>query len=589
MTSNDGPNDPTLPVEQQTRPMRDDTAQILVQATRDDSEYELGAVLGRGGMGEVVLAHERRFGRDVALKRLHAEHTSDGAMQRFLREAMIQACLEHPAIVPVHDLGRDATGRPYFTMKRVVGTTLHDLVRDDASTTQRLLRAIVDVCMAIDLAHSRGVVHRDLKPSNVMLGDFGEVYVLDWGIARILGNSELASEHAGTTPMPHTHAGALIGTPGYMAPEQARGEPVGPAADIYSIGAMLFEALAREPLHPDGAGAIASTLSTSTASPAARRPDRAIAPELDEVCTAALAASPDARPSARALGDRIQQYLDGDRDLERRRTLAAEQLAIAKAALASGEPHRRGEAMHTAGRALALDPESREAAALVSKLLLEPPAEPPPGLLRQIEETELELIVRQRKFAAISILAYFLFLPLLIWMGVTSWPLILFMYGVVLAIAVGARIGARVRSKRIAWAIVGHVLVLILLARVLGPFVLVPGLIAVVTMSLVAFPTLTHRMWAVIAAMTASVASPLILEATDVLSRTWEIQNNRLVLQSAAVELDPLPATVFLVVTTVALIVIAGLFARTLAAARRDASRRIESQAWHLAQLLPQR
>ncbi len=299
--------------------------------------YALGKLLGQGGMGLVVSARDIRIGREVAVKRLAMASPQPSDVERFVREAKIQAQLEHPSIVPVHELGFDDAGLPYFTMKRLTGATMMDRLADGGVSTQRLLRAIVDVCNAIGLAHARGVVHRDLKPANVMLGEFGEVYVIDWGVARIV--DDVAEPQARPTPAPDaglTEAGALIGTAGYMAPEQSRGEPVGPAADVYAIGAILFEILAGERLR--AAAPDASLSGTFDVSPARRRPDRNVAPELDAACRAALAADPRERPTARALGELVQRYLDGDRDLEQRRRLAAGELAVARAAVDSHDP-----------------------------------------------------------------------------------------------------------------------------------------------------------------------------------------------------------------------------------------------------------
>ena len=146
-------------------------------------------------MGDVMLARDPKMGRDVALKRMRGAAPPPEAIDRFLREAKIQALLDHPAIVPVHDLGHDADGLPYFTMKRLAGTTLAQLLETGAADRQqRLLRAVVDVCNAIDLRqHARRIVHRDLKPANIMLGDYGEVYVLDWGVARVLDQADIPS------------------------------------------------------------------------------------------------------------------------------------------------------------------------------------------------------------------------------------------------------------------------------------------------------------------------------------------------------------------------------------------------------------
>ena len=163
-----------------------------------------------------------------------------------------------------------------------------------------------------------------------MLGDYGEVYVLDWGVARELGRPDAVAQlAAGGT---QTQEGSVLGTFGYMSPEQLDdSSTAGPPTDIYALGAILFEILTGETLHPHGPGALASMMTTEV-SPAKRFPDTAIAPELDAACVAALATAPGARPTARALGDQVQRYLDGDRDLETRRVMARELVAKARAA-----------------------------------------------------------------------------------------------------------------------------------------------------------------------------------------------------------------------------------------------------------------
>ncbi|HET9627501.1 MAG TPA: serine/threonine-protein kinase, partial [Kofleriaceae bacterium] len=307
-------------------------------------DYELRALLGRGGMGEVLLAEDHWIGREVAVKRMRRTAPDLDAERRFLREAKIQARLQHPAVVPVHDMGRDPDGRPYFTMKRLTGDTLHDLLDQPQ---QRLLRAFAEVCLAIEFAHEHGVIHRDIKPSNIMLGKFGEVYVLDWGVARVVGDGSANPSIQDIANMDgETQVGDVMGTPGYMAPEQALGYQMSSAVDVYALGCVLFEILTGEPLHPRGAAGAANAIAQPTVAPSTRRPERTIAPELDAACVAALAEDPAARPSARQLAERIQDYLDGDRDLERRRVLAAAQVAEARAALASGDPAARAHAVH---------------------------------------------------------------------------------------------------------------------------------------------------------------------------------------------------------------------------------------------------
>ena len=547
--------------------------------------YRFADVIGRGGMGEVVLAEDLQLGREVAIKRMRAAAPSAEATARFLREARIQARLDHPAIVPVHELGQGADGRPYFTMKRVTGVTLDRRIADGAPP-QQLLRAFVDVCLAIDLAHARGVIHRDLKPANIMLGDYGEVYVLDWGVARILAERD---EHAadGDSQDGETQVGAILGTLGYMSPEQLRGEPVTSATDVYSLGAILYEILAGVPAHPRGQAAMVSTVAGPPVSPIARRPERAIAPELDAACMAALADGPAARPTARGLADEIQRYLDGDRDVERRRALAAEQLALARAAVATGAAAERTRALASAGRALALDPESKGAAALVTQLMLEPPRELPPELVERLAEADRETVGRQTAFAARALSAYFAFIPMALWAGIRDWGVLGAIYGIVAISIAGAIVMSRRRSDSIIWALVANSAVMILLTRVFSPILLVPGIASGVAVAMVAFPTLIRRPWIVITGGLAGFLLPIGLEAAGLWPRTWGFEDGRLVITADALALDGLPAALLIVSANTAMVVVIALLARSLAALQRAGQRELEIHAWHLSRLLP--
>jgi serine/threonine-protein kinase len=554
--------------------------------------YELAGLIGRGGMGEVVLGRDREIGREVAIKRLLGVQGSANAVARFLREARIQARLEHPAIVPVHELGRDAGGMPYFTMKRIGGVTLAErLAAPAAPQLQRTLRAFADVCRAIDFAHTRRVVHRDLKPANIMLGDFGEVYVLDWGLARVLGEDEAAAMAQGVISLDGTtQAGALLGTPGYMAPEQiedARG--VGAAADVYALGAMLFEILAGEPLHPQGGKALGSTLAGIDSAPGRRRPERGIAPELDALCTAALAREPAARPTARELADRLDGYLDGDRDLEHRRRIAAQEVDAARAALASGQAARRAEAMKAAGRALALDPESRAAADLITALMLEPPREEPRALRAELDASAAAVQRRQGEVAMLSLLAILAFLALCAWNGLYSWPVLggLAAFTLVLA-SVAFRVSRRAMTAREMLLVTcGNAVLVALLSRTFGSLIIVPGVTCVMALSLTSYPQNIDRPKAVIALLVASWSLPVLLEWAGVLAPTWQVIDGAVISTSSLIRIGGAPTTALLVVAHVATIIVIGLFAHALAASRRDAQRQVQIQAWHLRQLLP--
>ena len=186
----------------------------------DGTRYRLVGELARGGMGVVYEADDLELERRVALKVLATELTTPDAAERMRREARIIARLEHPGIVPVHDVGELADGRVYYAMKLVRGVRLDAFARQQHGRTE-LLRVFLRVCEAVAFAHAAGVVHRDLKPENVMVGEFGAVLVMDWGVAGAIGER------------------AAAGTPGFMAPEQERGEAIDARADVFALGRML--------------------------------------------------------------------------------------------------------------------------------------------------------------------------------------------------------------------------------------------------------------------------------------------------------------------------------------------------------------
>jgi serine/threonine protein kinase len=199
--------------------------------------YALGDEIGRGGMGIVYGAIDTELGREVAVK-IPAGVVASGVERRLQREARVLAALEHPGIVPIHDIGRLEDGRPFYVMKRVRGRTLRDHLRDVATLPERL-RIFERICEPVAFAHQAGVVHRDLKPENVMIGAFGEVLVMDWGLALVDGAGE--------------EAGLVAGTPGFMPPEQARGDAAAAdvRADIFALGAILFLLVAGSDPAPD--------------------------------------------------------------------------------------------------------------------------------------------------------------------------------------------------------------------------------------------------------------------------------------------------------------------------------------------------
>jgi tRNA A-37 threonylcarbamoyl transferase component Bud32 len=231
-----------------------------LDATAGRSRYPRMRLHATGGIGRVWVAKDEHLGREVALKELRPERAdSPEAVARFVEEARITGQLEHPGIVPVYELAPSGEGgRPFFAMQLVAGRTLADAVKtyheqhSGWPRTRRLLElqallgAFVAVCNAVAYAHSQRVIHRDLKPQNVVLGEFGEVMVLDWGLAKVIGRTGgdaylLPVAASGDEPRDGTQMGQVVGTPAYMAPEQAQGRPdlVDGRTDIYGLGAIL--------------------------------------------------------------------------------------------------------------------------------------------------------------------------------------------------------------------------------------------------------------------------------------------------------------------------------------------------------------
>ncbi len=300
--------------------------------------YRISGSLGQGGMGEVLAVEDEDLEREVAAKVLLGQ--SDSAqLERFVQEARLTGQLQHPNIVPVHELGMAPGDRIYFTMKRIEGEDLRERLRRRAQTPEsaeaqrssliELLQVFLKVCDAIQFAHSLDVIHRDLKPANIMVGRFGEVQVMDWGVAKKLGQAdpaagrvtpEASASQGPETPL-KTLDGTVMGTPAYMSPEQARGEigKLDQRSDIYSLGAILYEMLTLQPPYlADRVPQILSqVLRGDLTPPSQRAPGRLIPWELEAVVEKAMSrSSADRYPSVEALHTDLTHYLEG-------RTLAA--------------------------------------------------------------------------------------------------------------------------------------------------------------------------------------------------------------------------------------------------------------------------
>lgn len=296
-------------------------------ATRD--RYTLSRLQGRGGVGQVWVARDQDLGREVALKELRSETGgSNSIKERFLKEARITGQLEHPGIVPVYELSEtDREGRPFYTMRYVRGQTLRDAIKEyhkrlkddeaDALDLVQLLGNFVDICHAVAFAHSREVLHRDLKSENVVLGSYGETVVLDWGLAKIVGeDDEQRDDHESIsvagTDVSKTLDGQVLGTPAYMPPEQAEGRlnEIDQRSDVYGLGAILYEMIAGiAPFTGDQTRDVLQAVihappeSPSKLNPKAEKP-------LEAICLKALSKKrQDRYQSATELGEDVQRYL----------------------------------------------------------------------------------------------------------------------------------------------------------------------------------------------------------------------------------------------------------------------------------------
>ena len=300
--------------------------------------YVVRGEIGRGGMGRVLVAEDPELGRIVAIKvLLDPSRVRHDQLQRFVAEARITSQLEHPNIIPVHDLGVTPDGQLYFVMKRVDGEGLDQVILRLAAgqadtvehwTRHRLLTTFVQLCNAVGYAHERGVLHRDLKPANVMLGSFGEVLLMDWGVARLpeqMQPQDEAEESSSISLAPNTTAttleGATVGTPGFLAPEQASGifSALGPFSDVWSLGAILYELITHKPAFT-GATArqvLYTAAQSSPKDPRSRAPQLNIPDEIAEICLRSLARQPGDRfDTALELGEAVEGFLEGSRRKE---------------------------------------------------------------------------------------------------------------------------------------------------------------------------------------------------------------------------------------------------------------------------------
>jgi serine/threonine protein kinase len=321
MLAREGPEDPLATIDE--RPSRNGSG----------LRYRILRPHARGGLGEVFVAMDQELHREVALKEIKEERAHDTVSRnRFLLEAEITGGLEHPGIVPVYGLGQYDDGRPYYAMRFIKGDNLKEAIRrfqeaekpgrdpgERSLALRDLLRRFVDVCNAVAYAHSRGVLHRDLKPGNIMLGKYGETLIVDWGLAKSVGRSDQMRVTEESTWQPSsgsdwaaTVMGTVVGTPAYMSPEQAAGrlDLLGPASDIYSLGATLYALLTGTPPfdESDKVELLQQVQRGEWRPPRLVKPNTP--PPLDAICCKAMALKPEVRyATAQALAADVELWL----------------------------------------------------------------------------------------------------------------------------------------------------------------------------------------------------------------------------------------------------------------------------------------
>jgi len=571
----------------------------------EEGRYSRRRPLGEGGMGLVDLVHDRSVGRNVALKEMKGRGRAE-EIARFEREARLQGQLEHPAIVPVYDMGRSPDGAPYFTMKRVRGDSLAAILaliaEGDEQTRQRwslrkLLVAFSQLCLAAHYAHERGVVHRDIKPANVMLGSYGEVYLLDWGIAKVSGEAEPSHPEGPvrTDGRDHTAFGMIVGTVSTMAPEQASGQGVDARADVYSLGAVLFEILTSRPLHEKiDNQSIAKIVDGVEARPSVRAPDAGVAPELEQLCVAATKRDREDRlQSALAIHEALEAYLDGDRDLALRRAMARKHADVARETVEAGasspeeEAAMRTRVLGDVGRALALDPESADALRILLRMLTEPPRHVP----REVQEGQRVATLRNIRRGGIAGSVIYGYISLnavaTYLLGVHDWPVFVTAH----ALWGGALVASIVTALRPSYpALVSMFLfgaaASVWVTNVYGPFLLIPTFL---TMHAVLFALVRERRLRVAFVSLACVLWTVSVfgEASGLFYDTVRFTGSGVLVQSPVIDLPERSTTIYLYAAVLASILVPAFVIGSLRSSYDSADERMRLQAWQLHRMIP--
>jgi len=580
-----------------------------------ERRYTPGAQLGLGGMGEVRLYTDRRVGREVAMKVLLPRAAKSKRLrERFLFEARVQGQLEHPSIVPVYDIGERPDGSTFFTMKRVNGVTLQEVLNDlrqGSKTTERvftrrrLLLAFQSLCQAVELAHQRGVVHRDLKPANIIFGEFGEVSLLDWGVAKLAHDPEVSPLPAAAAALEEAHAataiGEVLGTPGYMSPEQATGEAgITAQSDVFSLGAILFELLTLKKLIPRNGDPVEDTILRRYDARATELfPEREIAPALGELCVQATQHDPAQRTrTARDMYELIERTLEGEGEEKRRRTMSRRLSRAALTSLVDAEhplesqtdpTQARAEAMQNVTQALALDPENRSALDTLVKLIAQVPKELSPAAeenLLRVEEAALRDSARR---GAIAYLAVAGNLMLAVFLGVTNWAAMTTICALLVLSSVIALVTSRLQRPRPLFAVPVLVLTMAafsVTAGLFGPFTLSP-LLCSVNAAIIAVALDRRLRWISAALGVLAILGPLFAQSFGLIPALWEVRDGALVILPHVVAFQTLPTVLFLGLVMAGVVVVPVLLVGAERDARAAAERRLALHLHQMTEVLP--
>ncbi len=606
---------PTTPVEPRQRPFG---------AAGFEQRYRLNRTLGEGGMGEVRLSEDRHIGRDVAIKLMHSGQNENTSLRlRFEREAQIQGQLEHPSVVPVYDLGVRPDGSLFFVMRRVWGLTIEQIIEGLRTgdeelrrtyTEHKLLSAFATACLAVEYAHRRKVVHRDLKPANIILGQFGEVYLLDWGIAKVLeqeadpflitADDDTPTALREQTEKPVTVTGTMLGTPLYMAPEQISGDhrAISSRSDVYSLGLILFELLTLEPLNaqPDVYQVLISHLRGLDVKARLRELGLTIAPELVDICVRATALDPNDRTaSAREIHDELEKYLAGTRDQHRRSQLADEHVNLAQEALRHAETdvekatELRTQAVQELTAAIALVPEHHAAITTLVNTFGKAGDQLPPEA-----ETEFQTLQQRRqqqvtRVYAVRLIAYLLvMLPIGFWAGIRDSRPIWVLTASTIIMAIFNYTTHRLKpipKWRNPISILLGVVVAGCTIPLFGPLIFVPmialGLCVAMTVNIRASKAVRHYLMFMTLPV---IAAPLGLQWLGWLPSSYAFtEQGTMSVLPWVIEFSGSPALVLLLVASLVFIWTTLAVIGRSVDELRTAERRLFAQAWHAKQWMP--